>query len=232
MSKSKRKLEKTKIGVDEPLPTRQRRSAETTERLLEAAEGILRHEGIDAATLRAIADRAGVSIGIVYRRFRDKDAVLRAVYTRFFARTRAGNRRALDGAPLQTATTTAVLTAIVRGIAEGYSRHRDLLRPLVLYVRTHPDPAFRRRARLLNAAVYADVRRLLLESKPDIDHPDPEAAVAFGVSAVASVLQERILFKDVTALPSMPDPELIGEATRMLRCYLCGPSRRKASANA
>ena len=44
----------------------------TTERLLEAAESLLRERGVDAATLRAIADRAGVSVGIVYRQFQTK----------------------------------------------------------------------------------------------------------------------------------------------------------------
>jgi AcrR family transcriptional regulator len=208
------------------LPTLQRRSAETKEQLLQAAEAILRDQGVDAATLRAIADRAGVSIGIVYRRFADKDAVLRAVYKRFFSRIPAGNRRALERDALQTATTTTVLTAIVQGIAEGYLKNRDLLRPLILYVRTHPDRSFRKRARALNAAVYVDICRLLLKSKPGIDYRNPEAAVAFAVSAAASILQERILFKDVTALPPMSDPELMMRRRKCydVTCAACEPS--------
>jgi AcrR family transcriptional regulator len=206
------------VGADQPLPTRQRRSAETTERLLQAAEDVLRDDGVDAATLRAIADRADVSIGIVYRRFRDKDSVLRAVYMRFFARISVANRRTLMSDRLRSATTTQVFTAIVRGIAEGYRRNRDLVRALVLYARTHPDPMFRRRAMTNNAAAYADIRRLLLER--GIRHPKPDVAVGFAISAIASVLQERILFGDVTALQSLSDADLITEATRMLACYL------------
>jgi AcrR family transcriptional regulator len=80
---------------DSPLPTEQTRSQETLERLLTAAELVLRDEGPDGATLRAIADRAGVSVGIVYRRFPDKDTVLRAVYMRFFERSAAANATAL-----------------------------------------------------------------------------------------------------------------------------------------
>jgi AcrR family transcriptional regulator len=211
---------RSRQGVDQPLPARQRRSENTTERLLQAAEDVLRDDGVDAATLRAIADRAGVSIGIVYRRFRDKDSVLRAVYMRFFARMGAANRRALASDALRNATTTQVITGVVRGIAEGYRRNRDLVRALVLYARTHSDPMFRKRAMKLNAGVYADIQRLLLGRRQGIRHHKPELAVAFAITAVASVLQERILFGDVTALPPLSDGELMAEAIRMLECYL------------
>jgi AcrR family transcriptional regulator len=205
---------------DEPYPTQQRRSAETVERLLDASEALLANEGVEAATLRAIAERAGVSIGIVYRRFRDKDAVLRAVYARFFSRIRAGNRRALDRMAAQRLETPALLNVIVHGVADGYRRHRDLLRTLVLYVRTHPDEAFRTRARALNAAVYEDVYRLLVTRRPDVSRSNRRVAVALAISTIAATLQERILFEDVTALPAMSQNELIEEMTRMIRNYL------------
>jgi AcrR family transcriptional regulator len=188
--------------------------------LLEAAEGLLREGGADAATLRAIADQAGVSVGIVYRRFRDKDAVLRAVYTRFSGQIDDANRRALANERLQSATTTQILSSIVRGIAAGYRRHRELVRALVLYARTHPDPVFRKRAITLNAAAYERIRRLLLGRRREIGHPKPAVAVSFAISTVAAMLQERIVFGDVTALPPLSDRRLIAEATRMLEGYL------------
>ena len=207
-------------GVDEPLPSQQKRSNDTTDRLLEAAEELLRIEGFEAATLRAIAKRANVSAGIVYRRFRDKDSILRAVYTRFFARIREGNKRTLNQGMLRAGSRIQVLTAIVRSIAEGYRRNRDLLRSLVLYARTHPDLGFRRRARKLNMLVYADICGLLLRSSEALPQPDPEAAVAFALSSAAAVLQERVLFADVTAMPLMSRAELISETAKMIDCYL------------
>jgi AcrR family transcriptional regulator len=208
-------------GVDQALPARQQRSQMTTERLLGAAESLLRERGVDAATLRAIAERAGVSVGIVYRRFRDKDTVLRAVYTRFFAGIDAANRRALASDGLRGATTLQILTAVVTGIGEGYRRHRTLVRALVLYARSHPDPVFRKRAMALNAAAYRRVHRLLLGRRREIRHPKPATAVTFGLSTIAALLQERIVFGDLTALPVMSDRELMVEATRMLQLYLC-----------
>ena len=71
----------------------------------------------------------------------------------------------------------------------------------------------------LNAAAYTRVHRLLLERRREIRHPKPAAAVAFGLSAIAAFLQDRIVFGDVTALPVTSDRELIVEAARMLQWF-------------
>jgi AcrR family transcriptional regulator len=51
-----------------------------------AVELVVRDVGLEGATVRAIAARAGVSVGSVYRRFVNKRALLRAVRERFLAR--------------------------------------------------------------------------------------------------------------------------------------------------
>ena len=63
-------------------PVKQARSKRTLERLLDAAEEVLSHDGLEGATVPAIARRACLSVGVVYRRFPDKDALLRTVYER------------------------------------------------------------------------------------------------------------------------------------------------------
>ncbi|TGD84943.1 TetR/AcrR family transcriptional regulator [Mycolicibacterium sp. CH28] len=54
----------------------QARSKQTVARILEAAAAIADEQGVDAATTRAIADRAGVAYPSLYRFFADRDAVL------------------------------------------------------------------------------------------------------------------------------------------------------------
>src|SRR5215470_5942563 len=110
---------KAQRSLDQPLPAQQQRSQATTDLLLEAAEELLREGGADAATLRAIANRAVVSLGIVYRRFPDKDAVLRAVYTRFFERVAAANARGLATLRLRRAPAKRIVATLVTGIGEG-----------------------------------------------------------------------------------------------------------------
>ena len=53
--------------------------AERREQLIEAALTVASREGIDGATVRAVAAEAGVSLGVVHYCFRDKDELLRAM---------------------------------------------------------------------------------------------------------------------------------------------------------
>jgi len=222
MAANKRPATRRAGMLDRPLPARQERSQATTEQLLHAAETLLREGGADAATLRAIADRAGVSLGIVYRRFRDKDAVLRAVYTRFFEQAAASNAQALEAgvARLRQATIAQIASALVSGIAQSYRTQRPLVRGLILYARTHPDADFRKRAAALNANAYQGVQRLFEAQAVHVPARRRENAVAFAISAVAATLQERILFADSTAKPELSHAELVAEATTMMTEYL------------
>lgn len=60
----------------------QERSRQTVTRILDAAAAIADEQGVDAATTRAIADRAGVSYPSLYRFFADRDAILGEVLER------------------------------------------------------------------------------------------------------------------------------------------------------
>lgn len=53
--------------------------AERREQLIEAALNVATRDGIDGATVRAVAAEAGVSLGVVHYCFRDKDELLRAM---------------------------------------------------------------------------------------------------------------------------------------------------------
>lgn len=57
----------------------QERSRRTVQQILDAAEEIVAEEGVDAATTRAIAQRAGVAAPSLYRFFADRDAILDAL---------------------------------------------------------------------------------------------------------------------------------------------------------
>ncbi|BBX47862.1 hypothetical protein GCM10009641_10930 [Mycobacterium cookii] len=54
----------------------QERSRRTVTRILDAAAAIADEHGVEAATTRAIADRAGVSYPSLYRFFADREAIL------------------------------------------------------------------------------------------------------------------------------------------------------------
>jgi AcrR family transcriptional regulator len=220
MRKRVRKSPVAKHAPDSPLPTSQRRSQDTLERLLTAAEDALREEGPDGATLRGIADRAGVSIGIVYRRFPDKDTILRAVYIRFFERSAARNREGLASPHWQQLTLPTIVRLLIEGIVAGYRSNQPLLRALILYARTHNDPDFKRRAQALNATALEGVATLLESRSAEIDHPSPNMAIRFAMTSVAAVLQEHVVFEAAGATSSIDRQQLVTETTRLFLRYL------------
>jgi AcrR family transcriptional regulator len=59
--------------------SRQAQKATTHRRVLDAAKDLFQSTGYDAATIRAIAQHAGVSVGSVFNAFSSKSAILSAV---------------------------------------------------------------------------------------------------------------------------------------------------------
>ena len=57
-------------------------AADTRERILEAALELFRERGFEEATMREIANRAGVATGLAYYYFASKDAIVLAFYQR------------------------------------------------------------------------------------------------------------------------------------------------------
>ncbi len=75
-----------------------RRESEETRReaLIEAALDLVAEGGAQAATVRAIADRAGVTPGLIRHYFASKDELTRAAYRRLMERMTADSGAALD----------------------------------------------------------------------------------------------------------------------------------------
>ena len=212
----------TKLRANVP---QQERSRHTLHRLLSAAEALLEHGGLEAATVPAIAEAAGVSVGVIYRRFPNKDALLRAVYERFFTTTAEQNVLRLQAVNAGGAKIPlpALARGIVKGLVEGYRRRRGLLRALTRYARTHPDASFRRSAQKTNRATMAALVILLQSYRDQIGHPDPETAIEFALFTIASTLQ-NVLIEDERFIALRVPENLEEELVRMLFGYLGIPA--------
>ncbi len=174
-------------------PVVQERGRHTLERLLNAAEQMLDFVGLEGATVPAIAAAAGVSVGTVYKRFPDKDAVLRAVYERFFADLLAANQFALDPAKWVDTPTIELVTTVVAGMVEGYRSRQSLIRALLLYAHAHTDSEFREHAEERRLETLKLFEALLRDRKADIGHPHPERAIRFVVGLFGHALQDAVV---------------------------------------
>lgn len=200
---------------------KQARSRETLSRLLDAAEAVLAEGGLDAATVPAIAKRAGLSVGVVYRRFPDKDALLRAVYFRYFERMQEQNVERLAPERWRAVPLPTALEMVIRGIVHGYREHGTLLGALLRYAETHPDPEFRCTSDRMNSATLDRMAEMVLAKREGIRHPDPESAIRFGLLMVGLVLK-GVLLTDPAPAPIFlrEGVSLEEELTRMVLGYL------------
>src|SRR5262247_4515900 len=111
-----------------PLAPQQARSRESLRKLLKAAAEVLGQHGIEGATIPRIARHAGLTPGAVYRRFRDKDALLEAAILGILERQ--DERLKVGLTPAMTAKIPLDVFAeqIVGGMVTTYRAHAALLR--------------------------------------------------------------------------------------------------------
>jgi AcrR family transcriptional regulator len=209
----------------DPLPRlranlpQQARSRLTVHRLVSATEALLAQGGLDAATVPAIASLAGVSVGVVYRRFPDKDNLLRAVYDRFFERVKGEHFHRLGQEGYFDMTLPQRVRSFIRTTVELYRTNRGILRALQRYARTHPDSTFRRSVRKESRLRLGTAASVLLVHREQIAHPNPEAAVELALVAVVAVLNAILLEDEPLGDFRTPD-HLDEELTRMFLRYL------------
>lgn len=108
------------------LPARQARSKATRERLLAAGEKVFADKGYDGAKLSDIAAEAGVSVGAVYFRFKDKDALFQAIAETFAEGVRGRMQAVMAGGVAED-----IIRKVVLGTAANMRAHRGLFRAIV-----------------------------------------------------------------------------------------------------
>lgn len=132
---AKASTEKKKASERWSLPATQARSRATREKLLEAAESVFAAKGYNGAKISDIAEEAGCSVGSVYFRFKDKDALFFAIAESFIedARTGVGKLFAVEGVAPET-----VVRTFVTATAANFRKHRGLFRAIVERGFDHP----------------------------------------------------------------------------------------------
>ena len=107
-----------------------KKSAETRERILEAALKTFRERGFERATMREIAIEAGVASGAAYYYFDSKDAIVMAFYERAQGEMYATIETALGNSK----TLEERLKAIVQTKLEYFAPNRKLLGALSAHI--------------------------------------------------------------------------------------------------
>jgi len=206
------------------LAPKQTRSRETLKRLLQAAAEILEDKGLEGATIPQIAARASLSPGAVYRRFRDKDALMRTlvIETLRGADKRTEEKFSSDSA--RQGSFPDMVRTVITTTLQSYRKHTGLLRAFTQFARSHPSAAFRRQADEIEVRNFRRVADFLLLKRSEIRHPDPELAVSFALMLVGLALREMVILDVLSPVwsPLMPkdDQQLAEELTRTFLKYV------------
>ncbi len=202
-------------------PAQQKRSQRTFDKLVNATARVLDRDGLDGATVPRIAAEAKVAAASIYRRFADKDDLLRATFLRILEAAHTANAAHIRSLVARE-TLSETAEALVSVLLKQYREHPRLLTALSRMIESEPDSAFANEALKLNQANLAQLSDLLLMHRDSIRHPDPERAVRFAVLSVTSsielaALEQVSLWR--TALP-LTDKVFAAELTRQIMGYL------------
>lgn len=159
------------------------------EKLLAAALALFARDGVARTPVRAIAERAGVAVGLLYNYFDGKDALLTALFERGMEGVRASFAHADAGA-----NPADRLERLLRGGAEQVARDRDFWS--VLYaLRAQPGALAALPDEIAGwaAAIHDQIRSVLA----DLDHPDPERHAWLLFFAFDNLVQHRTLAPEV-----------------------------------
>lgn len=204
-------------NVDGVIPANQARSREAQARLLKAGEQVFARKGYDEAHVTDIAAAAGCSIGSFYRRFRDKEALFRALSLQFAARTRENFERFFAMPQWREALPSEVLRVLVENTARRIERHPGFFRALFQRVLAGAGPHYR--PALMAADEYSG-RRLAqyLRERGGGAGPDLDENCIMGLRTIQAALIHRMLL-DYSPNYRTP-PEAVGALTRMLGLFV------------
>jgi AcrR family transcriptional regulator len=197
----------------------QDRSKRTLERLLDAAEEIIRTRGVGALTVPAVTQAARSSVGSFYARFTDKDALLATLHQRACEQSVATAEAALDPARWEGVPTPELIRAFVGFAVRVFADRRPMM--LAFTAELASDPGFAERRTQTAAGIARALRRLLLPRRASIGHPYPELAIDMSLRMVTGVLEQRNAL-DAGGLEEarMADATLVEELTRAVLRYL------------
>ena len=199
----------------------QRRSREMFERLLIATVRVLDQHGLDGAVIPRIAASAGVAPASVYRRFADKDALLRAAFLHVLDTSRETDRRTLSKALLRD-TLEETAQRLMSVMFAQYRSHPHLLRALVRFLDADTDREFVREARWIVADNLNEIAEVLLAHQESINHTSPRRALQVAVLSAVSSIEAIVLEPESlwNAVLDASDEELAKELARGFVGYL------------
>jgi AcrR family transcriptional regulator len=192
------------------------------ERLLAATIAVIEEKGLAGVTIPEVAATAGLATGSIYRRFADKDALIRAAFLQVLEASQEANRASLPPGRFQGRSLDEALHALARAMVAQYHGSTGLLKALDQFLEIQADAEFRERAAGLMEANLRRVTDALLPFRDRIAAADPERAIAFALLSALTVIEVHKLHDTLLWTRALPldDDALAAETARAMAAYL------------
>lgn len=200
---------------------RQARSAATLARVLRAAEEIASSSGLEEMTITGVAERAGVAVGTIYRRFEDKEQLITALTERMLERREEYVAEQLRMAePSLSGVMDTYAHALLQSFADSSNLFPELLR-------ARGTKSLDRGARTIT-----EIHRLLLEAAApyadQIRRSDPQTALDTAARAILGACFHNSVRPD-PAIGEVAQRQYADELSDMATAYLLTPERRRTA---
>lgn len=204
---------------------KQDRSRRTEQALLDAALTLFRERGVEAVTVGDIATAAGVAPATIYRRFGDKEGLLREAFARFTGEA----LQLLDLVPAnQRQRSFVALVADIAVLTLRFSQSNQRLLQSA-YAKALADDFYARHLVELRTRVFALLKDQLLHRAGEIGHPQPELAMDFALRQAVAMLSARLEAGRLeVGAGAMADDVFVRELLRSILSYLQVPHTAQA----
>ena len=186
---------------------------------MDAAEILFFENGADATSVADVAKKAGVSVGALYHHFRDKKALLYALFDRMSAQYQEIGRAAIaperwDGASIREILSGFIEFSLEMGhVRPGFKRSG--------LEAAQNDPSLWETFAEISRDIQQGLNQLLLDRRHEIGHPYPEMATGFVLDQITAMLRSRM---DQTVqkakITKCTDEAFAREAVMMASSYL------------
>lgn len=174
----------------------QDRSRRTRDKLVTAFGGLLREKPFETITMAELAERAGVAVGTVYRRFANKDALIPVIFEVYLAML---ERDAQDPAnALHLSESDSLRSALEKICLQAWEimrREPQLIGTAHLFARLRPDLVDQDWDAVIDASV-GQIRQIIDHFAEEVKRPDADAATRMVFYLLNTVMVEQGLYGD------------------------------------
>ena len=170
---------------------KQTRSVESTNRMLDAAESLMREGGPRAITIEAVIERSETSMGSFYARFENREGLFQALHERFLNYVVEEDLfRQLEDAASQPDLAQAI-HAFVDRLFVMLTKHRDATAFFMIF--NSGDTIMREQGAEISRAFADLLHRLVKAHREEVSHSNLRVASDFASMLIVGIALEGLL---------------------------------------